>query len=136
MAPFELDLVNLDVICSKGKPNGTVEQRVVNWIEVHHVGGSAAFGHEKRRTRDRDKIPLLDDEYMRTEACIRVAILRGSCGDDSGSQVHLFLCFPGAPVAINTNASAQNVCRAESMTSRNGKHPVTCENNDMQRNDD
>ena len=38
MAPFELDLVNLDVICSKGKPNGTVEQRVVNWIEVHHVG--------------------------------------------------------------------------------------------------
>jgi hypothetical protein len=38
-----------------------------------------------------DKVPLLDDEYMRTEACIRVAILRGSCGGDSGAQVYLFL---------------------------------------------
>src|SRR5205809_3307274 len=48
--------------------------------------------------KDCDKVPLLDDEYMRIKACVRrVAMLRGSCGGDAGAQVHLFLWFLGAP---------------------------------------
>ena len=43
---------------------------------------------------DSDKVALLYDQYMRTDARIRVAILRGFCSGDAGAQVH---AFPGAP---------------------------------------
>ena len=80
-------------------------------------------------TKDCDKVPALNDEYVRTEACIRRAILRVSRAGYSGTQVHLILRFFGAPG--NNRCQCQCVKRvsSEAHISRNGKPLLTCEQN-------